>query len=119
MPTPINQQLYDLVKQQADKIYEKPSAYKSGWIVRNYKLHGGEYLDDGKPKNLKKWFQSEWKDINPNKTSKSYPVYRPTKYVKGQPLPYQYVEPSNLKKQIKLKQKYKGMKNLPPFQYII
>jgi hypothetical protein len=43
-------------------------------------------------------------------------VYRPTKRVnKTTPLTVQEIEPSNLKKQINLKQKYLGVKNLPPF----
>ena len=37
MPIVVNKELYDLVKQQADKIYKKPSAYKSGYIVKTYK----------------------------------------------------------------------------------
>lgn len=117
MPIPTNQKLYESVKQEADKVYSKPSAYKSGWIVKTYKSLGGEYIDDSKPKNLKKWFQSEWKDVNPFHTNKSYPVYRPTKYVKGQPLPVQYIDTQNLIEQSLLKQKYKGKKNLPPFIY--
>ena len=117
MPIPKDEDLYVKVKKHADSIYTKPSAYKSGWIVKTYKSLGGEYHDDNKPKNLKKWFQAEWKDVNPHKTSSSYPVYRPTKYVKGQPLPVQYVEPKNLLYQSKLKQIYKGNKNLPNFIY--
>jgi hypothetical protein len=30
----------------ADKIYEKSSAYKSGYIVKKYKEMGGRYKDD-------------------------------------------------------------------------
>ena len=41
MPTPINKKLYEKVKEQADKIYEKSSAYKSGYIVKTYKKLGG------------------------------------------------------------------------------
>lgn len=42
-PIPTNKQLYLKVKEEADSIYSKPSAYKSGWIVKTYKERGGSY----------------------------------------------------------------------------
>ena len=112
MPTVLDQELYDAVKKHADTVYSKPSAYKSGFIVKTYKQLGGTYGADTEPKKLKQWFQEEWDDIG----NKNYPVYRPTKRVnKTTPLTVQEIEPSNLKKQINLKQKYLGVKNLPPF----
>jgi hypothetical protein len=108
-----NPTLYKQVKDAANIIYEKPSAYKSGFIVKKYKELGGTYSDDGKPKNLKRWFKEEWKDIG----SKEYPVYRPTKRItKDTPLTPNEIKPSNLKKQIALKQELKGDANLPPFE---
>jgi len=59
-----------------DIVYKEPSAYKSGAIVKKYKKIGGEYMEDNKPKNLKKWFKEDWinlADIN------QYRVLRPTK----------------------------------------
>ena len=113
MPIPKDQELYNHVKEEANKIYKKPSAYKSGWIVKKYKELGGEYLDDKKPKNLKRWFKEEWKDIG----NKEYPVYRPTHRVnKETPLLPSEIEPKNLKQQIELKQEIKGYSNLPPFK---
>jgi hypothetical protein len=112
MPTPTNQKLYEQVKRYADSIYEKPSAYKSGFIVKKYKELGGEYLDDNKPKNLKRWYEENWEDVGHS----NYPVYRPTIRVsKKTPLTPSEIEPSNLKEQILLKQKIKGKHNLPPF----
>jgi|TARA_R110000744_G_scaffold274321_1_gene387482 hypothetical protein len=35
--------LYNEVKAEADEKYSKPSAYKSGWIVKTYKERGGTY----------------------------------------------------------------------------
>jgi hypothetical protein len=32
-------------------MYEKPSAFKSGAIVKKYKELGGEYIEDGKTEN--------------------------------------------------------------------
>ena len=74
MPTPNNKKLYRLVKLEADEKYKKPSAYKSGYIVKRYKALGGTYSEDGQPNNLKKWFAEQWKDIG----NSAYPVYRPT-----------------------------------------
>lgn len=115
MPTPKDKVLYDKVKKIADEIYKKSSAYKSGYIVQEYKRRGGEYFDDKKPKELKRWYQEKWEDIG----RKDYPVYRPTVRVNKQtPLTVKEIDPKQLKEQIKLKQKIKGTKNLPKFKKI-
>jgi hypothetical protein len=112
MPVVLNQRLYNLVKEEADKLYEKPSAYKSGWIVKTYKSRGGKYADDGKEKPLGRWFREQWKDIG----GEYYPVYRPTKRIsKNTPLTADEIDTEQAKKQIALKQIIKGDKNLPPF----
>jgi hypothetical protein len=116
MPYILDQKLYDSVKAEADKIYKKPSAYKSGYIVKTYKSRGGRYENDNKPRNLGRWFQEEWKDIG----GSNYPVYRPTKRInKSTPLTASEIDPIQAKKQIELKQKIKGNKNLPPFKSLI
>jgi hypothetical protein len=113
MPTIDNQSLYDKVKRLADTIYKKPSAYKSGYIVKRYKELGGTYTDDNEPKNLQRWYQEKWQDVG----HKEYPVYRPTKRInKHTPLTPEEIDPTNLKKQIKLKQEIKGEHNLPKFE---
>jgi hypothetical protein len=113
MPTPKDKVLYEKVKKMADEIYKKSSAYKSGYIVQEYKRRGGEYIDDKKPRELKRWFQEDWKDIG----NKDYPVYRPTVRINKQtPLTIKEIDPKQLKEQIKLKQKIKGNKNLPKFK---
>jgi hypothetical protein len=112
MPTILNQRLYNAVKQEADDKYIKPSAYKSGWIVKTYKERGGKYADDNKPKNLKRWFKEDWADIG----NKPYPVYRPTKRIsKETPLTASEIDPYQATQQIALKQQIKGESNLPPF----
>jgi hypothetical protein len=106
-------ELYELVKQYASLVYAKPSAYKSGFIVKTYKSLGGTYSEDNQPKKLKEWFDASWVDVG----NKDYPVFRPTVRVnKSTPLTVQEIEPKNLKEQINLKQKIKGTKNLPPFK---
>jgi hypothetical protein len=113
MPIPKDKALYNKVKKMADEKYTKPSAYKSGYIVQEYKRRGGEYIDDNKPKELKRWFQEKWEDIG----NKNYPVYRPSvKINKQTALLVSEIDEKNLKEQIKLKQKIKGSKNLPPFK---
>jgi hypothetical protein len=112
MPTPSNQELYEKVKQEANKVYSKPSAYKSGWIVKRYKELGGLYDTDHKPKNLKRWFIEDWKDIG----GLQYPVYRPTIKVSDKtPLIPEEIDKKNLKEQILKKQLIRGSRNLPPF----
>ena len=63
MPTPTDKDLYEKVKSLADKIYDKPSAYKSGYIVKTYKELGGKYSGK-KPdkKGLDRWFKEKWED---------------------------------------------------------
>jgi hypothetical protein len=108
-----NQVLYDKVKVYAGQVYKKPSAYKSGFIVKTYKKLGGTYSDDNKEKPLARWFNEGWQDIG----HQSYPVYRPTKKInKKTPLLEKEIDPEQLKEQIKLKQKIKGEKNLPKFK---
>lgn len=107
-----NQILYNKAKLIADKVYAKPSAYKSGFIVSTYKKLGGTYTDDNRPKNLARWFKEEWKSIGGK-----YPTLRPTKRISLKtPLLASEIKKSNLKNQINLKQKIKGRENLPPFQ---
>lgn len=113
MPKIVNQSLYNSVKKEADKIYKKSSAYKSGFIVKKYKELGGTYEDDKNSKNLERWFKEDWKDVG----GLNYPVFRPSKRIsKNTPLTINEIDKKNLKEQIKLKQILKGKKNLPPFK---
>ena len=60
-----------------------------------------------------RWFNKEWTDVGDGE----YTVYRPTKRItKETPLTIDEVDKSNLKKQIKIKQKIKGKSNLKPFK---
>jgi hypothetical protein len=112
MPKILNPDLYQQAKEYADKIYSKPSAYKSGFIVKKYKELGGKYEDDNKPKNLKRWYKEDWKDIG----DLDYPVFRPTIKINSKtPLTPNEIDKNNLKNQILLKQEIRGNKNLPPF----
>jgi hypothetical protein len=114
MPKILNPKLYEQVKKRANKIYKKPSAYKSGWIVKTYKDLGGKYANNRTVKNLSRWFKEKWTDIG----NKEYPVYRPTVRVNSHtPLTVNELDPIQAKKQITLKQIIKGKHNLPPFRH--
>jgi hypothetical protein len=114
---PADPVLYEKAKKIVYAQYDKPSAYRSGALVKKYKELGGKYIEDGKEKPLKRWFKEEWKDVNPNKTATSYPVYRPTKKVsKKTPLTVSEIDKKDLEKKARDKQKIKGTKNLEPFK---
>lgn len=119
MPTPLNMDLYNNVKEKIMKSYKKNSAFASGAIVKEYKRQGGKYKEDGKTKNLKRWFDEKWIDINPIigvMNDEAYPVFRPTiKVNEKTPTILQDIPVERLKQQYKLKQKIKGDKNLPKF----
>ncbi len=109
----LDKELYDAVKAHADKVYDKPSAYKSMYVQKLYKQLNGRYKDDGKERKLTRWKNEQWRDIG----NKSYPVFRPTKRItKDTPLTVSEINKEDLQKQIKRKQIIKGTKNLKPFK---
>ena len=113
MPIPIDTDLYNKVKEIADNVYKKPSAYKSMYIQKLYQKYGGEYENDDSERKLSRWMDEEWRDIG----NKEYPVFRPTKKISSStPLLVSEIDKKNLKKQINLKQKIKGSENLPKFK---
>ena len=127
MPLPTDAGLYQEAKDFIMSKYKKNSAFASGAVVKQYKQqfkkkYGPDtppYSDDNKPKNLKRWFEEKWVDINPVMgvhNDDAYPVFRPTKYIDSKtPTLLQEIPAKRLKEQIKLKQKYRGAKNLPDF----
>jgi hypothetical protein len=117
MPTPVDPNLYEKIKKEVWKQYEKPSAYRSGQLVKKYKEAGGKYLEDNKDKPLARWFLEDWKNVDPFKTETSYPVYRPTKKIsKKTPLTVSEIDPIDLIQKSIIKQKIKGKSNLKPFK---
>ena len=113
MPKILDPDIYKKAVEIADKTYKTHSAYKSGFIVKKYKELGGRYGEDNKPKNLKRWYLERWGDVG----NKDDPVYRPSRRIsKETPLTVNEIDPTNLKKQIELKQRIKNTSNLPPFK---
>tara|TARA_R100000278_G_scaffold119458_1_gene100918 strand:- start:338 stop:730 length:393 start_codon:yes stop_codon:yes gene_type:complete len=62
----IDKDIYKRAKAKADKTYKVPSAYKSAFLVAEYKRLGGR-VDESKSKGgLKRWFGKEqWKNLTP------------------------------------------------------
>jgi hypothetical protein len=111
----LDKDIYLKAKSKADKVYKTHGAYKSMYIVKLYKDMGGRFNPEYKDKKLTKWLNEKWIDIGGS--NNIYPVYRPTvKMDLNTPLTINEIEPTNLKQQIKLKQKIKASKNLPPFK---
>jgi hypothetical protein len=111
---PLDIALYARVKKEADEKYKTHGAFKSGWIVRTYKERGGKYSGTKTKGGLSAWFKEKWENVA-GKGQK--PVLRPTKRVsKKTPLTVSEISKAEIEKQIKLKQKIKGKKNLPAFK---
>ncbi len=111
---PNDPELYEKAKAVVYPRYKKPSAYRSGALVKEYKKMGGTFSDEPNDKKpLKRWFKEEWADVG----GLDYPTYRPTKRItKDTPLTASEISPEELAKQAILKQKIKGEKNLPAFK---
>ena len=111
---PIDKALYEKAKAEVYPKYKKPSAYRSGALIKRYKELGGKFKEQGERK-LGRWFKEDWKDVG----NKDYPVYRPTKRItKDTPLTPKEIDPENMKLRIAEKQKIKGTKNLSPFFHL-
>lgn len=117
---PTNKKLYEQVKKEADAKFLAPtSAYKSAWIIREYKKRNGTFADP-KPKDsstgLKRWFREKWVDLNrpgeacgrkSSDTQKNqYPLCRPTiKVTKNTPKLAQNIDAKTIKSANKEKQR--------------
>lgn len=127
MPTPTDGALYNEARNFIMSKYKKNSAFASGATVKHYKQlfkkkYGEDtppYSDDNKSKNLKRWFQEKWINVNPVLgiyNDEAYPLFRPTVKVNSKtPSLMQDIPKKRLKEQFELKQKIKGYRNLPEF----
>lgn len=117
---PTKPSLYASVKRSADAKFSAPtSAYKSAWIVREYKKRGGKYAgkSPAKTTGLKRWFREKW--VNVSKKDKpacgrsssrsAYPLCRPTKRVtKNTPATVRELSAARIKKAIRKKKVVRG-----------
>ena len=100
-PEPLDMKLYNEIKDRVWKMYEKPSAYRSGMLTKLYKEAGGKYSGE-KTKNtpLNRWFLEKWKS---DKGTTNYPhknsVYRPTvRITEDTPTTFSELTPEELKR---------------------
>ena len=70
MPDPRDKELYDKIKKEIVNKY-KPSAYRSGLIVKKYKeeyykkhKNNDSYIGNRLQSNLKRWFDEKWTNQN-------------------------------------------------------
>jgi len=62
----VNKKLYEKAKKDADKVYERHSAYKSMYIQKRYKELGGKYKTEKKKKGkTDKWNDEKWIQVIP------------------------------------------------------
>jgi hypothetical protein len=92
---PTNMSLYNKVKKIAKQKFDVwPSAYASGWMVKEYKKRGGGYSGKKTPKNtgLNRWFDEKW--INVCKLPKKVSCGRPSTSISKWKKTYPYCRPS-------------------------
>ena len=65
MPVPTNKSLYNRIKAEAKRKFKVwPSAYASGWVVKEYKRRGGKYSGKRKEtEGLARWFAEKWINV--------------------------------------------------------
>jgi hypothetical protein len=92
-PSPKDKKLYEKVKEEAKQKFKVwPSAYASGWLVKEYKRQSGQYSSIKTPKSgISRWYNEKWINVCklPKKVScgrsklskkwkKNYPYCRPS-----------------------------------------
>jgi len=94
MPEPTDKALYNRVKAAAKKKFKVwPSAYASGWVVREYKRRGGKYTGKKNVREgLARWFAEKW--INVCKLPKKVACGRPKTSLSTWKKKYPYCRPS-------------------------
>ena len=98
---PENKVLYGKIKAKVYQMYGKPSAYRSGMLVKLYKAAGGTYSGDKNDNyGLSRWHKEQWKNQRgeigyKNKSD----VYRPTvKVNKNTPTTFQELTQKELER---------------------
>ena len=91
---PTDKSLYNKIKTKAkNKFKVWPSAYASGWMIKEYKRLGGKFKSQSRNKytGLSRWYAEKWINVCklPKKVScgrkksstKNYPYCRPSKRI--------------------------------------
>lgn len=92
-PYVTNKKLYEQIKEEAKRKFKVwPSAYASGWLVKEYKRRSGKYVGK-KPSSsgISRWYQEKW--INVCKLPEIVPCGR-SKVSKRWKKDYPYCRPS-------------------------
>ena len=119
MPTPTDPKLYEKIKQDITSKY-KPSAYRSAFLVREYKKeylkkhkNNNAYIGDRETSNLKRWFDSVWTNQRGEVGYKyNYDIYRPNIRVnKDTPITFSELSKQQIEKAKKEKAKTGRVKN--------
>jgi hypothetical protein len=130
MPLPKNKALYDRVKKEAKRKFKVwPSAYASGWLVKEYKRRGGTYSGKkSKDQGIARWFNEKWINVCklPRKVScgrpktslsewkKRYPYCRPSKRVsRSTPKTAKQLTKSEIQRRCKQKRRSPMKKVMP------
>jgi hypothetical protein len=119
MPTPKDQILYDKIKQNIHSKY-KPSAYRSGLLVQEYKReylkkykNDDAYIGNRQESNLKRWFDAQW--LNQRGEigyKKKGDIYRPTIRInEDTPITFNELSKQQIEKAKKEKAKFGRVKN--------
>ena len=106
MPTPTDKELYEKIKKEITAKY-KPSAYRSGMIVKLYKeeyfkkhKNNNAYTGSKENSNLKRWFDEKWTNQRGESGyKKKGDVYRPNKKISNKtPTTFSELSQSQIKK---------------------
>lgn len=130
MVEPIDKELYNMIKELANKVFKSPTGiFRSAWISRMYRKVGGRYSNIKTNSKIKKWLSERWVDINQpikknnviigyekcghkNTQNNLYPLCRPTIRKKETPLILQDIDKKTIKRVNKEKQKLKNKGNI-------
>lgn len=114
MPEPRDKELYNAIKEDIISKY-KPSAYRSGMIVRKYKEeyqkkygNSNSYIGEkNKNKGLARWYNEEWKNQRGEiGYSKKGDIYRPSIRInKDTPITWKELTPEQIKEASKEKER--------------
>ena len=127
MSEPVNKALYEKAKRMATEKFTSPTgAYRSMWIVRQYKKMGGTYSNRKSTSKLERRRKEGWVDLNQpngkggyercghkNTQNNKYPLCRPSKTIsKDTPRKYQDISESSIRKANIEKQKIRENGNI-------
>lgn len=111
MSIPLDKRKWNQAKKLADQVYDKPSAYKSGYIVKKYKELGGTFNKKTKPvkTGLKRWFDEKWVNQHGHEGYQhKNDVYRPNKRITAKtPITWSELTPKQITRAKRTKSKGK------------